>query len=94
MEMVSPQSRHPDVGAYMSELNRRARIASRAVASMDSVAKNAALVAIANVLENESQHLLAENRRDLDAGECNGLDASLLDRLALTDERVQTMAQG
>ncbi len=64
------------------------------MACMESVAKDAALVVIANALENESQPLLAENRRDLDAGERNGLDAALLDRLALTDQRVQTMAQG
>ena len=94
MEMVSRQSRHPDVGAYMSELGRRACIASCAMACMESVAKDAALAAIANALENESQHLLAENRRNLDAGERNGLDAALLDRLARTDQRVQTMAQG
>lgn len=94
MEMVSRQSRHPDVGAYMSELGRRARIASRAMARMESAAKNAALATIADALESESQHLLAENRRDLDAGERNGLDAALSDRLALTDQRVQTMAQG
>lgn len=94
MEMVSRQSRHPGVGAYMSELGRRACIASRAMAYMESAAKDVALAAIANALENESQHLLAENRRDLDAGERNGLDVALLDRLALTDQRVQTMAQG
>lgn len=77
MEMVSRQSRHPDAGAYMSELSRRARIASRAMACRESAAKNAALAAIANALENESRYLLAENRRDLDAGERNGLVSRL-----------------
>jgi glutamate-5-semialdehyde dehydrogenase len=94
MEVVSRRSHHPDVDAYVSELGRRARIAARAMARMDSAAKDAALVAIANALEHESQHLLAENRRDLDAGERDGLDAALLDRLALTDQRVRTMAEG
>ena len=45
MEMGFRQSRHPDVGAYMSELGRRARIASRAMARMESVVKDAALAA-------------------------------------------------
>ena len=82
MEMVSRQSRHPDVGAYMSALGRRACIASREMAYMESAAKDVVLAAIANALEN------------LDTGEPNGLDVALLDRLALTDQRVQTMAQG
>ena len=38
--------------------------------------------------------LLAENQKDLDAGKANGLDAALLDRLALNEERVSGMAEG
>ncbi len=78
----------------MSELGQRARVASRVVARIESVTKNAALAAIANALENDSQHLLAENKRDLAVGQRNGLGTALLDRLALTDERIHTMAQG
>lgn len=56
--------------------------------------KNAALLAIAAAIEAGRQALEKANRRDLDAAESNKLASALLDRLELTDARIQSMADG
>ncbi|HEY3487729.1 MAG TPA: glutamate-5-semialdehyde dehydrogenase, partial [Gammaproteobacteria bacterium] len=56
--------------------------------------KNSALHAIAARLLAAEKKLLAANKLDLQAGRDNGLDAALLDRLALTTGRIQAMAEG
>jgi glutamate-5-semialdehyde dehydrogenase len=83
-----------DIGLHMLEMGRRARAASRALARAETGAKNAALLAMAEIIEARAEALMAENRRDLEAGEKNGLDAALLDRLAFTPERFAVMAEG
>ena len=83
-----------DVAAYMRELGQRARDASRALAAADTGAKNGALQAIADDLDARRELLMAENRRDLDAGASKGLDAALLDRLELTEARIDDMIEG
>ena len=83
-----------DVRAYMQELGLKARAASRHIAAADTNAKNAALLAIADELENSQPTLMAENQKDLIAGRENGLDAALLDRLELTEARIKGMANG
>ncbi len=79
---------------YMTELGQRARQASRILAKADSNKKNKALLSIADLLESSMKSLLEENNKDLKAGQENGLDDALLDRLALNEERVQAMAEG
>jgi glutamate-5-semialdehyde dehydrogenase len=64
------------------------------VAELPTDVKDAALRLAADRLEAATERLLAENARDLDAGRANGLSAPMLDRLALTPERIATMAQG
>ena len=83
-----------DVSSYMLELGQRARAASRLIGRAESGAKNAALHAIADAIMAGKAHLKAENRKDLDAGKQHGLDAALLDRLELTDARIDGMAEG
>jgi len=83
-----------DVPRYMLELGQRARAASRLVGRAESGAKNAALHAIADAILADKAHLKAENRKDLEAGKQHGLDAALLDRLELTDARIDGMAEG
>lgn len=85
---------HADVAAYMRELGVRARKASRVMASANTGQKNAALAAIADALLESRASLLAANKQDMDAGRNNGLDAALLDRLELNDERIDGMAEG
>ncbi len=83
-----------DVKQYMQQVGEKARAAAREVARADTQVKNAALLATADRLETEQSRLMAENAKDLDAGKANGLDAALLDRLALTPERITAMAEG
>jgi glutamate-5-semialdehyde dehydrogenase len=83
-----------DVVAYMRELGARARDAGRAMSRAETAAKNAALEAIAAAILEDRARLAGENRKDLDAGCASGLDAALLDRLELTDARIDAMAGG
>jgi glutamate-5-semialdehyde dehydrogenase len=83
-----------DVSAYMQDLGRRARTASRALAAADTAAKDDALNAIADDLDRVRDELIAENRKDLEEGAVKGLDAALLDRLELNQVRIDGMIEG
>ncbi|SEM95936.1 glutamate-5-semialdehyde dehydrogenase [Halomonas caseinilytica] len=83
-----------DVEAYMQRLGQAARHAATAMRRVDTASKNAALAAMARHLEAARAEVLAANARDLDRGRANGLDAALLDRLALDDARLQGMIDG
>jgi len=83
-----------DIENYIQGLGQRARVASRALAAANTAAKNSALHAIADDLASQSDYLMQENRKDLDAGAAKGLDEALLDRLALTPERIDGMIDG
>jgi glutamate-5-semialdehyde dehydrogenase len=78
----------------VSDLCRAARDASRALATLDSDTKNAALHAIADALEARTPEILEANARDMEAGRENGLSSALLDRLALDEARVAGIAAG
>lgn len=83
-----------DVKQYMSELGAKARGASRVMAAADTGVKNKALLAMATALESGRADLLAANQKDMIRGQGNGLDAALLDRLELTNSRIDTMIEG
>ncbi|HEC19384.1 MAG TPA: glutamate-5-semialdehyde dehydrogenase [Gammaproteobacteria bacterium] len=83
-----------DIKQYMTELGQQARAASRHMARANTGAKNAALLHIAEGLEDAEALLIAENARDLEQGKKDGLDAALLDRLELNAERIAGMAEG
>ena len=78
----------------MRDLGARARAASRSLAGAPTQAKNAALIAIADLIADRMPAIRSANRLDLDAGRSNGLSAPLLDRLELTDARIHSMAEG
>ena len=83
-----------DVRAYMHELGRSARAASRVLARAGTDAKNRALQAMAANLRSQSALLLEANRADVEQARKDGLGAAFIDRLALTPEAVEQMAQG
>ena len=83
-----------DLNAYMLDLGARARAAAGTLAGAPTGAKNAALLAIADAIEDRSPAIRSANRGDLDAGRSSGLAAPLLDRLELTDARIRAMAGG
>ena len=88
------QTNTTDVAAYMQNVGKEARAASRALAAANTGDKNAALMAIHDVLKNAKQDILAANKVDMDNGQKNDLDAALLDRLELNDARFDGMLQG
>jgi glutamate-5-semialdehyde dehydrogenase len=79
---------------YMHTLGQQARLASRKLASAGTDIKNRALLAIATDIRAHAELLKQENARDLKSGQEKGLDAALLDRLTLTDARIESMAEG
>ena len=83
-----------DIKEYMKTLGQQARRAGREISRTESGKKNLALLKIAEALENSHELLLAENRKDLDAGRNNGLDSALLDRLELKSAGIQAMVEG
>lgn len=83
-----------DIQQYMQRLGEQARQASRAMARASSGDKDKALAAIANALRDHRDAILRANEKDLEAGRSNGLDAALLDRLALTADRFDGMVEG
>ncbi len=70
----------------------RVREASRRLATTLTDRKNAALEAIADALEAESDAILAVNGPELERAEQNGVSGSFLDRMTLTPERIASMA--
>ena len=83
-----------DIKTYMASVGSNAREAARYVAKADAATKNKALTAIAAALLRDEHILLDANKKDMDAARANGLDAALLDRLALTEKGVKGMAEG
>src|SRR5919106_450910 len=78
----------------VSEICLAARDAARALAALETDTKNAALHAIADALIARADEIVEANRRDMEAGRANGLDAALLDRLALDPGRIAGGAAG
>ncbi|MDG1485457.1 MAG: glutamate-5-semialdehyde dehydrogenase [Porticoccaceae bacterium] len=83
-----------DITAYMQDLGIAARESSRVLARAGTAIKNNALLAIASRLNDGRHNLLAANAVDMENGRSNNLDAALLDRLELNDERIDGMIEG
>jgi len=83
-----------DVTAYMSDVGRKARDASRVLAATNTGDKNAALLAMAEDIDAHRDFLAEQNGKDLKAGAAKGLAAALLDRLELTPARIDSMIEG
>ncbi len=79
---------------YMEILGRRAKEASRESAKLGTEAKNRGLLAVAEELLNQCSYLLEENEKDIQAAEKKGIKKSLIDRLRLTEQRIEDMAEG
>ncbi|WP_439564375.1 glutamate-5-semialdehyde dehydrogenase [Microcella sp.] len=69
-----------------------AKEASRALATLTTARKNAALEGIAAALEAAVPSIIAANADDLERGRAGGLSEGLIDRLRLDDARVRALA--
>ena len=83
-----------DLAAVMNRLGREAVAAAAALARATTVTKNLALAKIAAALRANRAALLAANTLDMDAARAKGLSSAMLDRLALDDKGVESMARG
>jgi glutamate-5-semialdehyde dehydrogenase len=75
-------------------LGKRAKAAARQLAQLSTVEKNRALLRMAEQLEAQSSFLVAENRKDVESAKNAGVSSAVLDRIALDDGRVKSMAKG
>ena len=78
----------------MTELARRARLASRRLTSLSAGEKNNCILAMADGIEANSQFIQQENTKDMSAAEASGLSKALLDRLLLDEARIRGMVTG
>ena len=78
----------------MAELGRRAKAASRVLATASSETKDAALSAAADVLVQHTAAVLHANAADVARAEAANTSATVVDRLRLTAARVEAMADG
>jgi glutamate-5-semialdehyde dehydrogenase len=84
----------PDIAATMRDIGRRAKAAARLLALASTEQKNRALAAMAAAVRNARTDILAANTDDLADAKAADLAGSFLDRLALNDARIESMAQG
>ena len=78
---------------YIEEMGKKAKIASQKLLTLDTKTKNNALCAIADELIEKKEEIKAANKIDLENGKKAGLSFALLDRMELTDARIEGMAQ-
>ncbi|MCD6416183.1 MAG: glutamate-5-semialdehyde dehydrogenase [Planctomycetes bacterium] len=81
-----------DIDAYVSELVTNARAASAIIGRASTAQKNRALEAVARSILAGGEELKAQNRKDLRAAEEAGLSGAMIDRLELSDSRIEGMA--
>lgn len=93
-ENMNTEATTNNITTYMQTLGQQARLASRAMAKADTATKNQALLAIAAAIRHDAAALRAANELDLAAAKNAGMDAAMLDRLALSDKAIATMAEG
>ena len=78
----------------VADLADRARKASKTLITAGYSKRQGVLLAIADALEANMNEILAANDLDIQRGKANGLNSSLLDRLALSPERIKDIASG
>jgi len=71
-----------------------AKKAAKQLSLLTTEQKNDALLTIASTLESNTEYILKANEVDLNNGKEKGFDEALMDRLALSAERVKEFANG
>jgi glutamate-5-semialdehyde dehydrogenase len=78
----------------MADLGRRAKAASRTLATASTGAKDAALNAAADLLVDRAPEIVEANADDVRRAEADGVSSTIVDRLRLTNSRIEGMADG
>ena len=82
------------MGSYMQMLTDRARAAAVEAAKLGTADKNRGLLAVAEELISQQEMILEENAKDVEAAKEKGIKQSLIDRLSLSEKRIEDMAEG
>ena len=80
--------------AEFMEIGIKAKEAAGKMALLETNKKNEVLNCVAKNLIKDAKTLIAENAKDMEAGKANGMPEGLLDRLLLTEKRIEQMAEG
>ena len=83
-----------DIKKYVLKKALDAKEGARLIAKASSKQKNEALVRMAEALQKRAKELISENKKDIQYAEGKGLSKALIDRLRLTEKRINEMAQG
>lgn len=78
----------------LQEIGQKAQEAKPSLQTLETLKKNAALEAVADALLMESDTILKENEKDIEAARANQMKEGLVDRLLLTRARIEGMAEG
>ncbi|MCH4890774.1 glutamate-5-semialdehyde dehydrogenase [Acidaminobacter sp. JC074] len=79
---------------YINTIGKKAKLASEDLALASLQKRNNILYKIVDLLDKNKDLIIQSNQLDLDAGEEKGLSSALLDRLTLTDDRIEGMKAG
>jgi len=83
-----------DVKKFVTEKAKDAKKAAKKLLSVSSEQKNKALLRMAEEIEVKADVLKMENEKDIEYAKKKGLSSALIDRLTLTDKRINEMIQG
>lgn len=92
--MLDRTMQEEGIETVMKGMGAAARAASHALSIASTVAKNAALEAMADAIEAKVGDILSANRQDLERAAGSGLSASFIDRLTLSEKSVKAIADG
>ncbi len=83
-----------DINNYMNSLGSAAKVASLELAISSSEIRNEALLAMARIIDSKREMILEENAVDLENAKSKEIGDALIDRLELTQSRVDGMISG
>ncbi len=78
----------------LTELGKRAKAAAVKMAVLSTEEKNRGLRAAAAALTENSSEIIAANALDMKRAEEKGTSSAMLDRLVLTEKKIEGMAEG
>lgn len=83
-----------EMETLVMEMVTKAKAASRSIAAMPTALKNTILLEVGEALLAQQTAIIAENGKDMAAGEGKGLSSAMLNRLQITEKGIRDMVQG
>ena len=80
--------------SYLDDIGVIAKKAKSFMNTLDEETRNRALILVANNLVNDADSILEANKADVEKARENGMHPGMLDRLTLTKERIEAIAEG